>query len=297
VIRAHAKRAFEHAMIALGADRAALDRRRGHALVLAYHNVVRDGSVAGDRSLHVSVGRFREHIDALAAVCDVVSLAAVLASEPRSRPMVAITFDDAYLGALTHGLDVLAERGIPSTVFVAPERLGGAFWWDALSGASGMTESVRATALARYAGEDARVRAWAAETGIIAHTPPADYFAASVAQLDAAMARHDRLTLASHTWSHPNLSALEPPALGDEFRRPLDWLRERYSGVPAWVAYPYGLSSSRVRDAARTSGYEAGFLVSGGWMPRKDADPFALPRLNIPAGLSTPGFKLRLGRG
>ncbi|HWZ60404.1 MAG TPA: polysaccharide deacetylase family protein [Gemmatimonadaceae bacterium] len=293
------KRVLEDALIALGADRLAMRRRRGHALVLAYHNVVPDDSSAGDRSLHVGVGRFGEHIDALVRACDVVPLAVVLAAQHRprsSRPVVAITFDDAYLGALTHGLDVLAKHGLPATVFVAPGRLGASFWWDALSGTSGLGETLRTTALESCAGDDARVRAWAAVEQMRVHTLPPEYRAATIGELDAAVARHRGLTLASHTWSHCNLSVLDDRARSDELRRPLDWLRERFPGTPAWIAYPYGLASTAVREAARAAGYEAGFLVSGGWMSSVQNDGLALPRLNIPAGLSTAGFRLRLGR-
>jgi peptidoglycan/xylan/chitin deacetylase (PgdA/CDA1 family) len=109
------------------------------------------------------------------------------------------------------------------------------------------------------------------------------------------VARHAALTVASHTWSHPNLSALNEDALGAELRRPLDWLRERFAGVPAWIAYPYGLASNTVREAARAAGYDAGFMVAGGWIERAGGDALAQPRLNIPAGLSTSGLRLRLG--
>jgi peptidoglycan/xylan/chitin deacetylase (PgdA/CDA1 family) len=296
VTLARTKRAVEGALVALGVDHLALRRHRGQGLVLAYHNIVPDGMVAGDRSLHVGVGRFREHIEALAGACDVVSVADVMAGPRGSRPMVAITFDDAYLGALTHGLDVLARHGFPSTVFVAPARLGGSFWWDALSGPSGLAASVRSTALDACAGDDSRVRAWATSVQLGVNVLPADCMAASTEQLDAAVARHSGLTLASHSWSHPNLSALDGDALGAELRRPLDWLRQRYTGVPAWIAYPYGLASPPVLEMARGAGYEGGFLVTGGWMAGGRGESLALPRLNIPAGLSAPGFRLRLGR-
>jgi hypothetical protein len=37
-----------------------------------------------------------------------------------------------------------------------------------------------------------------------------------------------------------------------------------------------------------------GFLVDGGWLPPRPDNLFALPRLNVPAGLSADGLALRL---
>jgi peptidoglycan/xylan/chitin deacetylase (PgdA/CDA1 family) len=297
------KRFAEATLIGLGADRLGLLRHRGESLVLAYHNVVPNSVAAGDRSLHIPAGRFEAHIDALVRACDVVPLAAVLSgdgAEARSnkRPTVAITFDDAYVGALTHGLDVLVRYGLPATVFVAPARLGGSFWWDDLSGPSGLHDAVRTAALDACAGDDGRVRAWAAQVRLPTYPAPPECRAATVEQLQVAAARHSKLTLASHTWSHPNLSALSVDALDTELRQPLDWLRERFQGVPAWIAYPYGLASPMVWERAQVAGYAAGFMISGGWCraEHQDAVAFGRPRLNIPAGLSPAGFRLRLGR-
>ena len=53
------------------------------------------------------------------------------------------------------------------------------------------------------------------------------------------------ITFGSHTWSHPNLAALEAQPLDAELHRPLAWLRERYEGVLPVLTYPYGLHGWR----------------------------------------------------
>ena len=63
-----------------------------------------------------------------------------------------------------------------------------------------------------------------------------------------------------------------------------------------WLSYPYGLTSPTAAQAVERAGYVGAFLVEGGWLPRQQRfyHPFALPRLNVPAGLSVEGFQLRL---
>jgi hypothetical protein len=89
---------------------AAISRRafRHRCLILAYHNILPDGAEPGaDRSLHLPRPDFAQHLDQLTRHCEVVSLDAALSGShpPSRRPRVAITFDDAYSGALTAGVD------------------------------------------------------------------------------------------------------------------------------------------------------------------------------------------------
>jgi hypothetical protein len=60
------------------------------------------------------------------------------------------------------------------------------------------------------------------------------------------------------------------------------------------ISYPYGISSPRVEHAARAAGYTAGLLIEGGWIFGGTIEnPFAVPRLDVPSGLSAAGFELR----
>jgi peptidoglycan/xylan/chitin deacetylase (PgdA/CDA1 family) len=259
--------------------------------VLAYHNVVPEGQRAsGDRSLHLPQRLFAAQLDTLVRRHDVVPLGDVLT--PRvgrpGRARVAITFDDAYRGAVTAGLEELAKRGLPATIFVTPDFLGGAsFWWDVLPNVP------RERALDEFVGMDRCVRDWARQEGF----PQADVAdhstAVSEEELRAASSQGG-ITLGSHSWSHPNLARLDDAELTEELARPLRWLRTRFADVIPWLSYPYGLSSPKVEEAAKSAGYEAALLIAGGWVPRQPSDPYALPRLNIPAGMSVAGFDLRI---
>lgn len=296
-MRARVKRAAEAVLLRGGPARLARALLRGRTLVLAYHNVVPDGEAPrGDPSLHLPRRSFAEQLDLLCATHEVVPLDRVL-DPPKAgdhRPRVAITFDDAYRGAVTVGVEELARRGLPATVFVAPAFVGGrSFWWDAVAGPAGcLPESGRAHALASLRGEDPAVRAWAREQGWRERSIGPAGLAAAEEEL-AAAARTAGITLGSHSWGHPNLARLEPEALREELRRPLAWLRERYDAVLPWLAYPYGISSPAVEQAAGEVGYRAAVRVEGGWFSAPPANPYAIPRMNVPAGLSADGFALR----
>lgn len=277
----------------------AVTARRRQALVLAYHNVVPDDvPPQGDRSLHLPRRQFAAQLDLLQRTHDVVPLATMRRApdDARGRPRVAITFDDAYAGAVTLGVDELARRGLPATIFVAPGLLGAAdgTWWDALADpvAGTVTLPVRDHAIRRLAGRDTAVRAWAQENGIAVRPVHPALSIATETQLLSASARPG-ITLGAHSWSHPNLAALDDTELADELRRPLEWLRARAGTVVPWLAYPYGCVSARVAHAAARAGYAGSLLVDGGWVPSGGADAQRLPRLTIPAGLSAAGFEAR----
>lgn len=296
-MRSVLKRGFEIALVRSGVARYTRAGLRSRSLVLAYHNVVPDGATPGaDTSLHLPRSRFAAQLDTLARTHEVVPLKEL--AEPGrggEHPRVAITFDDAYRGAVTAGVEELARRGLPATIFVAPHFVGGrSFWWDAVPAPPTMSPNAfRSQVLQALRGEDATVRQWANEAGI--RTVVADSYAVAATEDELRTAvRHPGITLGSHTWSHPNLAGLDPAELEAELKRPLRWLQERFDATIPWLTYPYGLSSPVVERAAADAGYHGALRVSGGWWPSSPANLHSLPRFNVPAGLSDNGFRLRI---
>jgi peptidoglycan/xylan/chitin deacetylase (PgdA/CDA1 family) len=298
--RALVKRVGERVVISTGI--AAIVRRTmpGRTLILAYHNVMPDGDgddVRGDISLHLPRRQFARHLDALGRLGDVVPLSSI-DDEPRSgRPRFVVTFDDAYAGALSAGVDELRRRGMPATVFVAPGLLGQTTWWDALADpTSGLTpDDTRHHALTQLAGRADVILAWARSTLGRQADPRGAPQIGTLEQLRSALA-YDGLTVASHTWSHLNLAALGAAELERELRSAAEWLTaqfpERYA---PWLSYPYGLSTPAVERAAMAIGYTAAVRVNGGWIGTHSApNRFAVPRYNVPRGLSDAGLSLRL---
>jgi peptidoglycan/xylan/chitin deacetylase (PgdA/CDA1 family) len=268
---------------------------RGRTLVLAYHNVVPDHLAGrGDRSLHLAQSDFHRQLDLLETHCAVVTLPEALIPSPDAdRPRVAITFDDAYAGAIRYGLSELARRRLPATVFVAPGLFGApGFWWDRLAGSDGLASETRTAALEQWSGQEERIREHLKLADMPNVLAPAFGCSTEAELLDAA--RRPGVLLGSHTWSHPNLARIGPTELEDELRRPLQWLERSGAPFVPMIAYPYGLTSAAVEAAVKAAGYGAGFLVSGGWLTDPLADRTAMPRFNVPAGLSVEGLRLRL---
>ena len=291
----------ELALARLGPASRARRRAVGDTVILAYHDIVPDGfEPAGDRSLHLPRREFAAQLDRLVETHRVVALADWCPGEQRSddrsgdrRPRAIVTFDDAYLGAVTCGVEELVARGLPATIFVVPGRLGRCtFWWDRLAdpGLGAPAPAVRARALDRLEGRDEAVAAWSRETGLPSTEPPIHASTATEAEL-AHAAGQPGITLGSHTWTHANLAALGPEALDRELGAAAEWLEARFERYIPWVSYPYGLRSPQA-TARAARWYRGGLRIEGGFA-RADDDPFEIPRVNIPYGASLAGFELR----
>ena len=271
-------------------------RMAGRSLILAYHNVVPDELAGrGDRSLHLPLSSFLRQVDLLEAHCEVHPLADLLIEQPAvSRPRIAITFDDAYRGAVDLALRELSRRGLPSTLFVAPGLLGQrSFWWDELAdGPQGLSTETRNAALEMDAGWHEKIRAARIEQAGVEPLPDC-YGCAGEDELRIAGALAG-VTFGPHSWSHPNLTRISESELAAELGRPLEWLRATTASTVPILAYPYGLASSAVEQAVQRDGYTAALLVQGGWMNTGARHPWATPRYNVPAGLSVDGLMLRL---
>lgn len=297
VLRRTARSVAERVVGTPAVVRHALRRRHGQAFILAWHNIVPHGEqAAGERSLHTDQAVFAEQLDAIAELLPVVRLRDLLdgATEP-GPPVAVLTFDDAYLGAIEAGGEELARRGLSATVFVAPAFLGGrSFWWDAFADdeSGELPPGLRDRALTDWAGMDTRVRAGMAELGRVPRDLPAHARAVPVGTLLDARAA-GVFELGAHTWSHPNLAALEAPARASEIERCVTWLNEHApEAVPA-LALPYGLGEAHA-SAAEAAGLVAVMRIEGGWAAPGPAKLQVLPRFNVPRGLTAGGLRLRL---
>lgn len=298
------RRAVESLLSAFGLPE--LQRRRlgGRTLILAYHSVVPDRETGrGDASLHVGLEDFRRHLDVLVETHEVVSLESLLddggstgAIDGGQRPRAALTFDDAYRGAVELGVDELVRRDLPATLFVAPELLGGRpFWWDELLGDLTVDERAefRQRAVEDWGGDGDRVRERAAELDVEASELSGWHRSATEKELREAAERQE-ISLAPHGWSHRNLAGIHPAECAKEMHRSFRWLDSGYPQVLPVLAYPYGRSSPGARRAAEWTGYRAAVGTGGGWLQGDgDAPRFRFPRMNVPAGVSDDGFRLR----
>lgn len=270
----------------------ALARRlRPGAVLLCYHNVV-DGDVAlPDPALHIARGRFAQQMDWLAARFTVLPLAELMRRAARGdslRGLAAVTFDDAYVGTLTHGLDELRRRAVPSTVFVPTAAVTSQtpFWWDTEAGAGAARDHAsRDELLEQLAGDATQILA-RQSASLTAPLPPQCLPAGweQLRSLDSTL-----VALESHTVNHRTLPRLNDQDLVSELRGSADTMERELGRRPSWIAYPYGRWDARVARQALASGYTGGFALDG-----RDVTPRSalgsLPRLNIPAGISLDAF-------
>jgi len=269
----------------------------GKRLILAYHGIIPDGEApAGEPALFVAQREFALHLEMLANEADVAPLDRIDESGD-GRPRVAITFDDAYSGAVNEGVRELAKRNLPATIFVAPGRLDGhVFWWDSISdGRHALDATVRNHALHALAGADERIRPWAASTALpMSDALPAYARAATRNELHAAVA-FPGITVGSHTWSHWNLAALGMNEVVAEVRDSRAWLRAEFGDKAVdWLAYPYGLDSVEVHRAVAEASYAGALRIDGGWHRPTDVPRFARPRFSIGSRLTVDGLRARL---
>jgi peptidoglycan/xylan/chitin deacetylase (PgdA/CDA1 family) len=297
-VNAALKHLAEGVLVRSGVERLARRTRRGRTLVLGYHNVLPHGEpISGDKNLHLPQKDFSRQLDVIAQTHDVVPIESIGRDSPlTTRPRVVITFDDAYMGALTGGVEELTKRGMPATVFVAPALIDSVSWWDTLAERANGTVSgdTRRQVLETLGGNADAVLRWASSTFATPGSSRSLPRIGTMTQLARAAAQPG-ITLGSHSWSHPNLCALSEADLEAELSRSDQWLRSRFSCVVPWLSYPYGLYNESVKRAAAAARYLGALRIDGGWLePSLSLPSYAVPRLNIPSGLSLDGFRLRL---
>lgn len=204
--------------------------------ILTYHSIDDSGSVI---SLPESV--FRSHAAWLGSgAVRVTGVGELLSLDPRDDA-VAITFDDGFANFASMAWPILRDHGLPATVFVVSDHVGGTNAWG------GHTDtSIPELPLLDWDG-----LAGLAERGV---------------------------ELGSHTRRHPRLPGLDPERLENELRGSAEAI-ERHTGVrPAGFAYPYGAVDSTSRHAVERS-YEWACTTELTWLPDR-VECHTLPRLD-----------------
>jgi peptidoglycan/xylan/chitin deacetylase (PgdA/CDA1 family) len=275
----------------------AVARRLSNAgLVLCYHNIVAetDANSSDTLGLHMPLATFVRQMRWLARTYQIVPLAELVsrrANGGSARGLAAVTFDDGYCGVFENAWPVLRDIGIPATVFViadAPEREE-RFWWDEPEVLRAYSPARRQEWLTTLRGDSAAI----GNSLACADSPPAR-------RQPLAWRRHatwptiieaarSGLQLGVHSATHRALPVLDEAELQDELVKSRELISNRTGVTPEFFAYPYGLWNDRVRDAVRAAGYLAAFTLEQGPYTTI-TDPWALPRMSIPARIEDAAF-------
>jgi peptidoglycan/xylan/chitin deacetylase (PgdA/CDA1 family) len=101
--------------------------------------------------------------------------------------------------------------------------------------------------------------------------------------------------IGAHSHGHPELDQIPGRQLKEELTTPKELLEEGIGQPVPSVAYPFGYSNTRVREAVRAAGYRHASSVANA-MARPGADKFAVPRLTVRASTRPETFE-RVVRG
>jgi peptidoglycan/xylan/chitin deacetylase (PgdA/CDA1 family) len=193
-------------------------------------------------SIHPSLGfasaspeLFERQLAWLSEHCDVIPMRAMLdaaADAERSRPAVAITFDDGYSDNYEFAFPLLRKYGVPATFFVT----------------AGLSD-----------GDPAVLRRFEELRGVPA---------GEIRPLEWGQAREmlsERLEIGGHTYSHPNLIRLSRDELGRELRMAKEVIEERLGTRVDQLAYPFGKPRRQFDGTtiavARECGYSYGAAI------------------------------------
>jgi len=215
--------------------------------VLLYHKIGALRLKAARRGLYVSPRSFRAQLRGL-------RLAGFGPSE-QSGPKraadgdpIAITFDDGFTSALTHGVPALAEHGFRAINFLVAGRLGQTNAWDLPDGEC--SEPLM---------DPAQVRDWLA-------------------------AGHE---IGAHSLTHPHLICLTVAAAREEITAGKKSLEDLFSRPITDFAYPYGEFNPTIRDLVAEAGFERAWTVEP-HVVTASSDPLTLPRIPVVLSLRKP---------
>jgi peptidoglycan/xylan/chitin deacetylase (PgdA/CDA1 family) len=217
----------------------------GRATVIAYHAVGHCSANDDRHNLFVSIDEFAAQMDYLARKREVVPLDDVAAQRiPRTKPAVAITFDDAYKSVLRTAGPILERHGFAATVFVPTNWIG-------------------------------RTNGWIEPT-------PCDVEIMNESELRAAESLGIRVE--SHGHAHIDYSEASAEEAQVDVAASVTHIEAIVGRRPTFFAYPYGRQSQAGRRAVASAGLRAAFTIdtrhagSFAW-GRVQITPFDGPRL------------------
>jgi peptidoglycan/xylan/chitin deacetylase (PgdA/CDA1 family) len=271
---------------------AANRRLQDAGVILGYHNVVPAGDMReGDGGLHVAHDRFEQQMRWLVAHYTVVPLGEFVsraASGASLRSVAAVTFDDGYAGVFEVGIPILTAMGVPATVFLVSDAVGRSrgFWWDHPEIVESISPGRREEWLTAMRGDGEAILSGRAKEE--ARRPPPAYRPAEWGLIRARLG--PGIELGGHSATHRSL----PTLADDELEYEVVASRATIHGAtgirPDLFAYPYGRWDSRVRERVKAAGYRAALTLDAG-LVRRQADPWSLRRVNVPALISDAAFE------
>jgi len=210
-------------------------------VILTYHSISE-----GRSPLQIAPGLFAEQMQWLHDNVRVAPLAEVVSAlaDRKSLPQrtVVLTFDDGFSDFYSFAAPELQRLSLPATIFV-------------LTGLCGKRNN--------WLGQDAN---WINQHDLMNWQ--------QVEEL-----AQDGFQFGAHSVSHPNLPEISAREADREVAGSKTELQQRTGQSVDFFAYPFGRWNARVR--ALVQQHYRGGCSTGAGVVRPDADPFALPRVDV----------------
>ena len=283
-------------------------------LVLLYHRfAVGQPDPLG---LCVAPDRFAAQLRVLRKGFDVVPLSHIADSVRDGivgSGRIAITIDDGYVDNLTTGIPLIADAGLPATLFAATGHIetGRRFFWDEMERlitdpgsrpraltVDGRTWPTRTAEQRETARQElhrltqpgtlgqieatlAQLREWA---GDAAGEPPRETRPVTVDELKR-LAATPQLEIGAHTRDHVNLARQPPEEVRVQVERSGEDVAAWTGTRPRAFSYPFGIPRHDVDHDAEAAVAAAGFeyaVVNQPVPVEEGVDVFAIPRVVAP---------------
>jgi len=283
-------------------------------VVLLYHRFAT--AQPDPLGLCVSPANFKEQLALLRERFEVVPLAAIAGTVRSGEPgsgRIAITIDDGYVDNLTGGIPLIAEAGLPATLFAATGHIetGRPFFWDEMqrlltgpgprparlrigewtwpTGTPEQRETARKelhrlTQPSSSQQIEQTLRALRTWAGSAAGDPPESTRPVTVEELQQ-IAATPGIEIGAHTRDHVNLGHQPGNEVQAQIERSRDDVAAWTGARPRAFSYPFGIPRHDVSDEATRITANAGFeyaVVNQPVPVESGADRFAIPRLFAP---------------
>lgn len=177
--------------------------------ILTYHSIDSSGS-----PISVTEAGFDAHVRFLSSGRVRVVPLAVLPDLPDTDDAISLTFDDGFLNFATAAAPRLSDAGLPATVFVVSDAVGGTNEWDGRP-----VPGIPTLPLMGWA-----------ELETLAH---------------------HGIEIGAHSRRHPDLTTIPPAQVEDETAGCAERIAARLGRRPERFAYPYGAVNDGVARVAR----------------------------------------------
>lgn len=183
-----------------------------------------------------------------------------LVGSPGQGRVICVTFDDAYHSVIERGLPVMAELGIPGTVFATSSFVGRSepMAWPGIDGWLGGPHEPELACMSWHELGELAAAGW--EVG-------------------------------SHTRTHPHLTQIGDEQLREELEGSRQECERGMDRPCTTLAYPYGDWDARVARAAEAAGYAAACTLPA---RLHQPMPLAWPRIGVYHGDDMRRFRLKV---